>query len=197
MEAKLSIVLPVYNAESTIRGQIDRLLEQAGELTPQFEVVVVDDGSTDDTFDIANEVATRYPQVSVIRQPQRRGLGAVIRRVKRRLSGRWVMVHDGVSPLETSQLRRLWNQRELGSRVPTDQNMAAELRHAALTHAALADAHSRLAGFQWMSMNDGPEASLPADRPQPQSGATTGIGSIPKLPKQRIFCSFSEFALGE
>ncbi|QDU91236.1 Putative glycosyltransferase EpsE [Pirellulimonas nuda] len=199
MDTKLSIVLPVYNAERSLRQQVESVLEQAGELTPRFEVLIVDDGSTDDTFDIANELSAQYVQVAVVRQPQRHGLGAVIRRVRRRLAGRWVVLHDGVSPLEAGQIRRLWEERFGAEQVPADQNAAAELRRAVATHAAVAAAHSRLAGFQWMSGDEATDEAAGltrADSSSPRERRRS-VGQIPTLPRPRLMSSLSDFAIGE
>ena len=72
--------------------------------------MIVDDGSTDDTSAVAQELATRYPQVSVQRQRQQSGLGPIISMVRRRVDSDVVIVHDGVTPIDAVQVRRLWRQ---------------------------------------------------------------------------------------
>ena len=54
-------------------------VQVAGRLTPDFEVIVVNDGSTDATEDILDELARTYPQVRVIHHPRNRGYGAALR----------------------------------------------------------------------------------------------------------------------
>ena len=51
------------------------MLELASELTSDFSVLIVDDGSTDDTYETAGDLAARYPQISVMRLAVRRGVG--------------------------------------------------------------------------------------------------------------------------
>jgi glycosyltransferase involved in cell wall biosynthesis len=60
-----SIVMPAFNAEETIRPAIDSVLRQT---RSDFELIVVDDGSTDETIRIVDELA-RDGRVRLIRQP--------------------------------------------------------------------------------------------------------------------------------
>jgi cellulose synthase/poly-beta-1,6-N-acetylglucosamine synthase-like glycosyltransferase/peptidoglycan/xylan/chitin deacetylase (PgdA/CDA1 family)/spore germination protein YaaH len=62
----VSVIVPAYNEEKVVVQTITSLLNQryAGEM----EIVVVDDGSTDDTADICTEAYGRHPQVSVYRK---------------------------------------------------------------------------------------------------------------------------------
>ena len=52
MQTTISILIPAYNAEKTIKRTLDSILNQT--LLP-FEIVIVNDGSTDKTQDILNE----------------------------------------------------------------------------------------------------------------------------------------------
>jgi glycosyltransferase involved in cell wall biosynthesis len=51
----------------------------AGRLTSDFEVIVVNDGSSDSTREIADELARTYPQVRVVHHPRNRGYGGAVR----------------------------------------------------------------------------------------------------------------------
>lgn len=64
----ISVVVPVHNAEATLAGTLDALLACAG---ADFEVIVVDDGSTDRSLDIARRYACR-----IERMPENRGPAA-------------------------------------------------------------------------------------------------------------------------
>lgn len=72
------IVLPAYNEEAglpLLLGRIDEALTDEG---INYQVIVVDDGSTDRTSDVATEAAANLP-VIVERHPQNLGLGATLR----------------------------------------------------------------------------------------------------------------------
>src|SRR3990172_4042961 len=106
----LTIVLPVYNGESRLASCVTQMLELASDLTSQFSIMIVDDGSTDDTTTVAQELSARFPQVTVRRQRQRSGLGPIISMVRRRVDSDVGVVHDGVSPIDAVQVRRLWRE---------------------------------------------------------------------------------------
>ena len=111
MADSLSLVLPVYNAEETLAEQVEQLLDVIGELTPQFELLVFDDGSTDQTQEVAAELQRRYPQVRFVRNDCRRGIAATIKDAMQQTDGDVVFVHDPQSPLRLGQLQRLWQMR--------------------------------------------------------------------------------------
>ena len=62
--AGLSVFFPAYNDSGTIASMVIRAVKAASELTPDYEVIVVDDGSADATAEIADELARTYPGTS-------------------------------------------------------------------------------------------------------------------------------------
>ncbi len=111
MERSLSILLPAYNAQHTLRQSVLDVLELAAELTPQFELLILDDGSTDHTIEVADELARHYPQVRVTRHAQPRGLAEVVRRGLQQTRGEIICVHEGQGSVEVADIRRLWQLR--------------------------------------------------------------------------------------
>lgn len=65
---KVSVLIPAYNAESTVEPAVDSTLRQT---FADFELIVVDDGSTDSTSSILDSYARRDPRVRVIHTPNR------------------------------------------------------------------------------------------------------------------------------
>jgi glycosyltransferase involved in cell wall biosynthesis len=111
LDHSLSIVVPVHNLEGSLGRQIARLLEILPELTARFEVVIVDDASTDQTADVASELAREYPQIRVVAQPKRLGQIAAARIGSQRAKGEVVLTQDEIDGMNSAELRRLWNQR--------------------------------------------------------------------------------------
>jgi glycosyltransferase involved in cell wall biosynthesis len=60
----LTVFFPAYNDSGTIANLVITALQTARTLTPDFEVIVIDDGSADATGQIADELARMYPEVS-------------------------------------------------------------------------------------------------------------------------------------
>lgn len=71
---KLSILMPVYNEERTLRAAVDSVLEQ--EYPVDFELCVIEDGSTDGTAEILEGL--QDPRLSVQRHPRNLGKGAAV-----------------------------------------------------------------------------------------------------------------------
>ena len=76
--AGLSVFFPAYNDSGTIASMVIRAVHAASELTPDFEVIVVNDGSSDATAEIAEELARTYPNVRVVHHPRNRGYGGAL-----------------------------------------------------------------------------------------------------------------------
>jgi hypothetical protein len=125
LSQSLSILLPVYNAQATLPSMAADLLEVLPELTPQFEMLVIDDGSTDATFEAAHDLAGRYPQVRVTRNSTRLGRSRAIRAGLDQTSGDLVLWCDEECQLDLRDVHKLWQQREAFDAVlawPADAN---------------------------------------------------------------------------
>jgi glycosyltransferase involved in cell wall biosynthesis len=90
----LSVVLPVQNAEGTLAEQVARLLEIVPDLSDRFEILLVDDGSTDHTLELAQELARRYPQLRVLRHDRAGGRQAALDAGRRAARSQRVMAAD-------------------------------------------------------------------------------------------------------
>lgn len=75
----LSLILPAYNEAQAIRHSIRAAAAALAELGIPYEIIVVDDGSTDDTAAIAQSEAQELPCVRVLSTPQNVGYGGALR----------------------------------------------------------------------------------------------------------------------
>jgi hypothetical protein len=201
----LTIVLPVHNGESQLADSVTEMLDLASDLTSRFTIMIVDDGSTDDTSAVAHELSTRYPQVRVQRQRQRSGLGPIISMVRRRVDSDVVIVHDGVTPIDAVQVRRLWRQSDAHSTptVASSKRDIGDLAAVRATHNAMALVHGRVMGFHLLAPIAQDEKSAPTApttvRPvvHPRPTDRTGVGQIPTLPRPNFLSALAQFTLGE
>ncbi len=91
----LSILVPLYNEEEYIGEILRRILAAPLPEGLRREIIVVDDGSTDDSARIAEEFAGRHEGVvRVFRQPRNLGKGAAIRRAVREARGAYCIIQD-------------------------------------------------------------------------------------------------------
>lgn len=65
-EVRVAVVVPAYNAARTLHAT---LASAAAQTTRDIEIIAVDDGSTDDTAEVLQQVAAQEPRLRVIRQP--------------------------------------------------------------------------------------------------------------------------------
>src|SRR6185503_5629398 len=101
---------PAYNDGGTIASLVIRAVQVASRLTSDFEVIVVNDGSTDTTKDIAEELARTYPQVRVIHHTRNRGYGGALRTGFAEATGALIAYTDGDAQYDPSELAVLWNR---------------------------------------------------------------------------------------
>jgi glycosyltransferase involved in cell wall biosynthesis len=76
---RVSIVLPAYNEEDNLEGAVREASKAAERLLAEHEIIVVDDGSRDDTAGVAKSLASQDPRVRVIRHERNRGYGEALR----------------------------------------------------------------------------------------------------------------------
>ena len=106
----LSVFFPAYNDGGTIASLVIRAVQVATRLTPDFEVIVVNDGSSDATKDIADELARTYPQVRAIHHPRNRGYGGALRTGFAAATKDLVAYTDGDGQYDPSELEALWQR---------------------------------------------------------------------------------------
>src|SRR5947209_12874603 len=107
--AGLSVFFPAYNDSGTIGSMVIRAVKAASELTPDFEVLVIDDGSADATAAIADELARTYPEhVRAIHHPKNRDYGAALQTGFRSATKDLIFYTDGDAQYDPAELAALW-----------------------------------------------------------------------------------------
>lgn len=100
---RISVVVPAYNTGPWLEGSLDSLLAQT---CPELEVIVVNDGSTDNTRQVLDAYAARHPQVKAIHQ-ENGGVTAARLRGVREATGTWIGFLDGDDQIEPWMYQRL------------------------------------------------------------------------------------------
>ena len=89
---KLSVLMPVYNEMNTLRTITGRVLEISLDL--ELELVCVDDGSTDRSWSVLEELAQEDRRLRIIRHESNRGKGAAIRTAIEHMTGDVALIQD-------------------------------------------------------------------------------------------------------
>jgi glycosyltransferase involved in cell wall biosynthesis len=74
----ISVFFPCYNEQGNVANTVRNALDVLENLKADFEVIIVDDGSRDDTAKIADELAVQNNRVKVVRHPTNLGYGAAL-----------------------------------------------------------------------------------------------------------------------
>ena len=90
----LSIIIPAYNEDSRLPGTLARIASYLASLPLQAEVLVVDDGSSDRTAEVAQSFADRLPGLRVLSNGVNRGKGYSVRHGMLEAHGRVVLFTD-------------------------------------------------------------------------------------------------------
>jgi glycosyltransferase involved in cell wall biosynthesis len=107
MSESVSVFFPAYNDEGTIAGLVGDALSVLPLLAEDYEVVVVNDGSTDRTAAVLEELARREPRLRVVRHETNRGYGAALRTGFASATKELVFYTDGDGQYDVKELAKL------------------------------------------------------------------------------------------
>ncbi len=103
----ISAFFPAFNDGGTISSMVLTALAALRQVTDDYEIIVIDDGSSDYTAGVLEELASRYPELRVIHHPENQGYGTTLRHGFSAASKEWVFYTDGdaqYNPLELVKL---------------------------------------------------------------------------------------------
>ena len=107
----LSMFFPAYNDGGTIASQVITSMKVAATLTDDFEVIVVNDASTDDTAKILEELARIYPdRVRIVHHETNRGYGGALRTGFATARKELIFYTDGDGQYDPTEVTVLWEK---------------------------------------------------------------------------------------
>ncbi len=107
MKPALSAFFPAYNEEGNIAKTVRQALEVLSAYADPFEVIVVDDGSTDRTAEVVRAIAALDPRVRLVQHGRNRGYGAALRTGFAAARYDWVFFSDADLQFDLKDLARL------------------------------------------------------------------------------------------
>jgi glycosyltransferase involved in cell wall biosynthesis len=116
---RLTFFFPAYNEEENVERTVQQAIEKIGPLVESLEVLVVDDGSSDRTGEIADGLAAADPRVRVHHQANR-GYGGALRAGFANARGELISFSDGDLQFDLGELTLLLDRLDAPGRRPVD-----------------------------------------------------------------------------
>lgn len=101
------MIIPCFNEELYIERCVSLANEVLSDICSEYEIIVVDDGSTDKSITIANELLIKYPSLKVISHEKNLGLGAAIRTGFSNANYNTLLYTDMDLPFDFNELRNI------------------------------------------------------------------------------------------
>jgi len=111
---KLSIILPAFNEEDNLVRVESELIPILENIVFDYQIVIVDDGSKDDTLCIAENLASRNKKIIVAKHERNRGLGAAIQTGIGKATGDLLITLDSDFTFHPNQIPALLKRFEIG-----------------------------------------------------------------------------------
>jgi glycosyltransferase involved in cell wall biosynthesis len=100
----ISVFFPCYNEQDNVTSTVERALAVLEKLGADLEIIIVDDGSTDATAQIADKIAGRNSRIKVVHHPTNLGYGAALRSGFKAAAKKLVFYTDGDGQFDISEL---------------------------------------------------------------------------------------------
>ena len=100
----ISVFFPCYNEQENVRRTVEKALEVLQKLNAHFEIIIVDDGSSDKTGQIADEIAARDGRVNVVHHHQNLGYGAALQSGFKTATKELVFYTDGDGQFDINEM---------------------------------------------------------------------------------------------
>ncbi len=141
MERSLTILLPVHNVQTTLAADVRNLLEVVSELTERFELIIIDDGSTDATSEVACDLGHDFPQIRVVCHGRQLGRDVAIHTGLQHSKGEYFLLPDETAGSAVGVVAEAWRtmrqqMRQLISEHPMEPSGARRPRLSEVTAGA-------------------------------------------------------------
>jgi len=103
----LSVVLPAYNEEKNIKKVVDSILKFIPSLVEKYEIIIVNDGSKDDTGKLVDELAKNCREIVPLHHTQNRGYGAALTTGFKKAKGDFIFFTDADGQFDIKELPKL------------------------------------------------------------------------------------------
>jgi len=105
LDGKVSVLMPAYNEAHHIKSNIEETIRTFDNFGCDYEIIIIDDGSSDDTLEFASEVSKKHSHVVVKKNFANYGKGRALKKGLRYISGKYVIFLDADMELHPAQLQ--------------------------------------------------------------------------------------------
>jgi len=102
----ISLVLPCHNEKENIKQVVEEAKKTLSEIAENFEIIIVDDGSTDGTFELAKNLAQTNPHIKLIKHKKNLGYGSALISGFNSAKFRWIFFTDADQQFKISELEK-------------------------------------------------------------------------------------------
>ncbi len=103
--SEMSVFFPAYNEEKNIKTTVEKCISILEEITPKWEVVIIDDGSTDNTGKVSQQLVDKYKgSVRVITHNPNRGYGGALKSGLYGCKYKWIAFTDSDGQFDFSEI---------------------------------------------------------------------------------------------
>jgi glycosyltransferase involved in cell wall biosynthesis len=102
----LSVFFPAYNEQDNIVKLTKTIVNVLEGIGDEYEVIIVNDGSSDNTGEVGEELARRYPRVRVIHHEENRGYGAALKTGFTSAKNDYIFYTDGDGQFDVRELKK-------------------------------------------------------------------------------------------
>jgi len=106
--SKLSVVIPAYNEEKRISPTISEIEKYLSGVDYDWELLVVNDGSSDNTAKIVNDFCKMNSRIKLIDNKKNKGKGGVVRQGMLEASGDWRLFMDADNSTPIKEIEKMW-----------------------------------------------------------------------------------------
>lgn len=103
----MTVIIPLFNSEEYVEDTIKSIMKQTHDFT-KIQIIFVDDGSTDSSFDICNEYVKQYQNMEIYRQ-ENLGVSAARNIGLKQATGKYILFLDSDDLIGSNTIQELYN----------------------------------------------------------------------------------------
>lgn len=109
VKEKISVIMPAYNEAGVIEKNVLETIKTFKKFNVDYEIIIIDDGSSDKTWEEIQRLERDFPQVKVSRNMQNFGKGRALKKGFRYVTGDYVVFLDSDIDLHPAQLETFFD----------------------------------------------------------------------------------------